>query len=71
LFGSVTASDIAAALEKKGFDIDRRKIEIAHPIKTTGEFTVSLHLHKEVRAAIKVMVEKEAVAEESEPVSEA
>ena len=63
LFGSVTSSEIAAALEKQGFGIDRRKLVLDHPIKTTGEFTVEVHLHKEVRANIKVLVEKEAEAE--------
>jgi large subunit ribosomal protein L9 len=72
LFGSVTSAEIAAALEKQGFAIDRRKIVLDHPLKTTGEFTVSIHLHKEVRATIKVIVEKEAVPEEAaEPASEA
>jgi large subunit ribosomal protein L9 len=64
LFGSVTTSEIAAALEKKGLEVDRRKIVLEHPIKTTGEFTVSIHLHKEVRANIKVVVEKEQEAGE-------
>jgi large subunit ribosomal protein L9 len=63
LFGSVTSSEIAAALEKKGFEIDRRKLVLEHPIKTVGEFTVELHLHKDVRASIKVVVEKEIEAE--------
>lgn len=67
LFGSVTSSEIAAELEKKGLNIDRRKIELDHPIKTTGEFPVSIHLHKDVRATIKVVVEKEAEAEEAAP----
>ena len=43
--------------------MDRRKIVLEHPIKTTGEFMVSIHLHKEVRASIKVVVEKELEAE--------
>lgn len=64
LFGSVTSSEIAGALEKKGLEVDRRKIVLDHPIKTTGEFMVSIHLHKEVRASIKVVVEKEQEAEE-------
>jgi large subunit ribosomal protein L9 len=78
LFGSVTSSEIAAELEKKGQALDRRKIELEKPIKTTGEFTVSIHLHKEVKAAIKVVVEKEqeaeaeaAPAEAAEPTTEA
>src|SRR5271156_6140951 len=40
LFGSVTSGDIADALAKKGFDVDRRKIQIHEPLKTVGEFTV-------------------------------
>ncbi len=73
LFGSVTASELADNLHKKGFEIDRRRILLDHPIKTTGEFTVPIHLHKEVRANIKVVVEKEAEPEEaaSEPAAEA
>jgi large subunit ribosomal protein L9 len=67
LFGSVTSAEIAAALAKQGFEVDRRKIVLDHPLKTTGEFTVSVHLHKEVRAAIKVIVEKEAEPEEKKP----
>jgi ribosomal protein L9 len=39
LFGSVTAGDIAEALEKKSFHIDRRKIQLHEPLKTSGEFT--------------------------------
>jgi large subunit ribosomal protein L9 len=63
LFGSVTSGEIASALEKKGLQVDRRKIVLDHPLKTTGEFAVSIHLHKDVRANIKVIVEKEAVEE--------
>ncbi len=73
LFGSVTSSEIAEALRHKGFELDRRKILLDHPIKTTGEYTVPIHLHKEVRAHIKVTVEKEAEPEEApgEPAAEA
>lgn len=63
LFGSVTSSDIAAELEKKGFTVDRRKIELDQPIKTVGEFTVPLHLYRDVKASIKVEVKKEETAE--------
>jgi large subunit ribosomal protein L9 len=63
LFGSVTSSDIAAELEKKGFAIDRRKLELNQPIKTTGEFTVPIHLFRDVKAAVKVVVAKEEIAE--------
>ena len=60
LFGSVTSSDIGDALDKKGFNIDRRKIQLHEPLKTLGEFTVPVKLHKDVTAHLKVLIEKEA-----------
>ena len=63
LFGSVTSSDIAEALEKKGFSLDRRKIQIHEPLKTVGEFTIPVKLHKDVTAHLKVVIEKEAATE--------
>jgi large subunit ribosomal protein L9 len=60
LFGSVTSGDIAEALEKKGFSLDRRKIQIHEPLKTVGEFTIPVKLHKDVTAHLKVVIEKEA-----------
>ena len=63
LFGSVTSGDIAESLEKKGFNVDRRKIQLHEPLKTLGEFTVPVKLHKEVTAHLKVVIEKESVAE--------
>ncbi len=61
LFGSVTAGDIAEALEKKSFHIDRRKIQLHEPLKTIGEFTLPIKLHKDVTTHLKVIIEKEAV----------
>lgn len=61
LFGSVTSGDLADALEKKGFNLDRRKIQLHEPLKTLGEFTVPVKLHKDVTAHLKVVIEKEAV----------
>jgi large subunit ribosomal protein L9 len=63
LFGSVTSGDLADALVKKGFSIDRRKIQLHEPLKTLGEFMVPVKLHKDVTAHLKVVIEKEAVAE--------
>jgi large subunit ribosomal protein L9 len=60
LFGSVTAADIAVALEKQNYTIDRKKIVLDEPIKTLGEFKVPLKLHREVSVEITVKVEKEA-----------
>src|SRR3954471_15223319 len=54
LFGSVTTSDIAAELEKKGLNVDRRKIELDQPIKTIGDFEVKIRLFREVSATVKV-----------------
>jgi large subunit ribosomal protein L9 len=60
LFGSVTSGDIADALEKKSFHIDRRKIQLHEPLKTVGEFTVPIKLHKDVTTHLKVLIGKEA-----------
>jgi large subunit ribosomal protein L9 len=59
LFGSVTAKDIADALEKQNFHIDRRKVHLEEPIKTLGEHRVALRLHRDVSTEIPVVVEKE------------
>jgi len=59
LFGSVTAKDIAEALEKQGYAIERRKIILEEPIKTLGEFKVPIRLHREVTAEVTVTVAKE------------
>lgn len=58
LFGSVTAKDIAEMLEKRGFHLDRRKIQ-TEPIRTLGDHKVSIRLHKDVSAEITVSVTKE------------
>jgi large subunit ribosomal protein L9 len=60
LFGSVTSADIATALEAKGFEIDRRKIQLDEPLKAVGEFTVAIKLYREVTAHIKVNVLSDA-----------
>lgn len=57
LFGSVTNQDIADAIkEARGVDVDRRKIELAEPIKQIGTFMVDLELEGGVRAVVKTMV---------------
>jgi large subunit ribosomal protein L9 len=71
LFGSVTSADIAAALDAKGFEIDRRKIQLPEPIKTVGDHTVTIKLYREVAAHVKVNVLAEATEETEEtPVAE-
>ncbi|OLD56005.1 MAG: 50S ribosomal protein L9 [Acidobacteria bacterium 13_1_40CM_2_64_6] len=56
LYGSVTTSDIAEALMVKGFDVDRRKIQLQEPIKKIGEYDVPVRLHRDVTTRIKVRV---------------
>jgi len=60
LFGSVTAQDIANALEKQGYHIDRKKIHLDEAIKTLGDHKVSVRLHSEVSIEIPVHVVAEA-----------
>lgn len=56
LFGAVTNMDIAAFLKDKGFDIDRKTIVLAEPIKHLGEYNVTVKIHPEVPASVKVVV---------------
>jgi len=56
LFGSVTASDVATALAELGFDLDRRKIMLDHPIKELGAYEVTIHIHRGIDVAIPVRV---------------
>jgi len=56
LFGSITSQDIADALARQGYTVDRRKIELDHPIKTTGAHSVAVPLHPEVNAELRVSV---------------
>ena len=59
LFGSVTNADIAESLEKEGIQIDKRKVLLEEPLKSLGIYKVSLKLHPEVTAQVKVWVVKE------------
>ncbi|MFL5402582.1 MAG: 50S ribosomal protein L9 [Gemmatimonadales bacterium] len=56
LFGSITSQDVADALARQGHTVDRRRIELDHPIKTIGDHTVAIRLHPEVRAELRVSV---------------
>jgi large subunit ribosomal protein L9 len=60
LFGSVTSTDIATELGAKGFEVDRRKIQLGEPLKSLGDFTVAIRLHRDVTARIRVKVQAEA-----------
>jgi large subunit ribosomal protein L9 len=71
LFGSVTSSDIATGLEAQGFEVDRRKIQLAEPLKSLGDFTVAIKLHREVTAHVQIKVVADATSEApAEPAAE-
>ena len=59
LYGSVTSLDLAEGIAAKGFEIDRKRIQLKEPIKEIGEFEVPVKLHREVTANLKVVVKKE------------
>src|SRR5687768_2091894 len=59
LFGSITSQDIADALAQQGHTVDKRRIELEHPIKAVGEHAVSIRLHPEVHAELRVAVTAE------------
>jgi large subunit ribosomal protein L9 len=56
LFGSITAQDVADALARQGHAVDKRRIELEHPIKTLGQHTVAIRLPHEVHAEVRVSV---------------
>jgi large subunit ribosomal protein L9 len=56
LFGSITSQDIAEALAREGHTVDKRRIELEHPIKTLGQHTVSVRVHPEIHAELRVSV---------------
>jgi large subunit ribosomal protein L9 len=59
LYGSVTSGDIATALLAKGFEIDKKKIQLPEALKALGEVTVPVKVHREVTAQVKVKVSPE------------
>ena len=56
MYGSVTTADIAQALTAKGFEVEKRKITLHDAIKTVGEHTVPVKIHRDVTAQVKVKV---------------
>ncbi|WP_447973686.1 50S ribosomal protein L9 [Nitrospira sp. Kam-Ns4a] len=62
LFGSVTTKDIAEALAEQGFEVDRKKIQLAQPIKELGTVAVPIKLHRDVLASVSVQVVKKEEA---------
>lgn len=67
LFGSVTTKDIAEQLAAKGIEVDRRKIQLALPIKELGTFSVPVKLHRDIVSKISVTVGKTEGGEASAP----
>lgn len=78
LFGSVTSNDIAKELAEKGYDVDRRRVQLDNPIKELGRFDVNIKIHRDVKVVLPVTivrpgeqfveetaVESEAAAEDS------
>jgi large subunit ribosomal protein L9 len=57
LYGSVTPADIADALATRGVEVDRRRIELAEPIKRLGDHTVHVRLYRDVVAELTVSVQ--------------
>ncbi|MBT6602249.1 MAG: 50S ribosomal protein L9 [Nitrospina sp.] len=72
IFGSVTTQDISESLRSNGIELDRRKLQLKEPIKSLGDFDVSVKLHPDVTVAVKVSVVQEEVKskESSEPPKE-
>ncbi len=62
LYGSVTASEIADALAAKGVEVDRRRVELAEPIRRLGSHPVHVRLHRDVAATLTVEVQTANVA---------
>jgi len=60
LFGSVTSKDVADLLEKQGYNIDRRKIQLDENIRQTGEYKVPVRVHRDVTAQVTLNVVAEA-----------
>ena len=59
LYGSVTATEVAAALEEKGLTVDRRQVDLTGGVKSLGEHDVKILLHSNVTAVVKLTVERE------------
>jgi large subunit ribosomal protein L9 len=62
LYGSVTSMDIAEALRERGYEIDRRRINLRDAIKETGDYAVPVRLHRDVTVEIPVVVTGEGQA---------
>jgi len=63
IFGSVSATDVKAALDELGFDVDKKKIQLDEPIKRLGHFTIPVKVYHEDKAEVKIVVVKEEAGE--------
>jgi large subunit ribosomal protein L9 len=68
LYGSVTSMDVVQALKDQGYEIDRRRITLKEPLKTPGEFTVPVRLHREVVIDLPVKITGEGGGEVTEAI---
>jgi len=74
LFGSVSAIDVARELSERGFEIDKRRVLMAEPLKTLGSFEVDVHVHRDIKVTLPVYVVRpgeQPVRPGDEPVEEA
>lgn len=60
MFGSVTTGDISEGLKTQGFEVDKRQVQLSEPLKSLGEFPVTLKVFRDVVAEIKVQIDKES-----------
>jgi len=67
LYGSVTNADVAAGLAEQGFELDRKQILLAEPLKQLGSHPVTIKVHREVRTEITVRIVREGGEDEAEP----
>ncbi len=56
LFGSVSVADVSKELSDKGFEIDRKRVMLAHPIKELGNFEIELNIHRDIKVTLPVFV---------------
>jgi large subunit ribosomal protein L9 len=63
IFGSVSAADIKEALDKLGFEVDKKKIHLDEPIKRLGHFTIPIKVFHDDKAEVKIAVVKEEAGE--------
>jgi large subunit ribosomal protein L9 len=64
IFGSVSAADVKEALDKLGFEVDKKRIQLDEPIKRLGNFTVPVKVYHEDKAEVRIVVVKEETGEE-------